>query len=101
MSSLWHHREFQKFWAGSAISDVGSQITALAIPLIGALTLNATPWQMGVLSAASSAPILLIGLFAGVWIDRMRRRPILIVADLARAVLLMLIPVASMMGVLR
>ena len=74
MSSLWRHREFVKFWAGSAISDVGSQVTALAVPLIAALTLDATPWQMGLLSAAGGAPILLVGLFAGVWVDRVRRR---------------------------
>jgi hypothetical protein len=45
MSSLWRHREFLKFWAGSAVSDVGSQVTALAVPLIAALTLDATPWE--------------------------------------------------------
>jgi hypothetical protein len=54
MSSLWRHREFVKFWAGSAISDVGSQVTALAVPLIAALTLGATPWQMGLISAGTS-----------------------------------------------
>ena len=59
--SLWRHREFLKFWAGSAISDVGSQVTVLAVPLIAALTLDATPWQMGLLAAAGSAPILLVG----------------------------------------
>jgi len=47
VSSLWRHREFRKFWAGAAISDVGSQVTLLAVPLIAALTLQATPWQMG------------------------------------------------------
>jgi MFS family permease len=101
VASLWRHREFQKFWAGSAISDVGSQITALAVPLIAALTLDATPWQMGLLSAAGSAPILLVGLFAGVWVDRVRRRPVLIAADLGRAALLLIIPLAAVSGVLR
>jgi len=81
MSSLWRHREFLKFWAGSAISDVGSQVTALAVPLIAALTLDATPWQMGLLSAAGGAPILLVGLFAGVWVDRVGRRPLMIATD--------------------
>ena len=99
-TGLWRHREFLKYWTASAISDVGSQITALALPLIGALTLAATPWQMGVLTAAGGAPILLVGLFAGVWVDRLRRRPVLIAADIGRALLLLAIPVASVLGML-
>ena len=101
MASLWRHREFLKFWAGSAISSVGSEVTALAVPLIAALTLEATPWQMGLLSAAGSAPILLVGLFAGVWVDRVRRRPVMIAADLGRAGLLLIIPLAAVTGALR
>lgn len=101
MSSLWHHREFLKFWAGAAISDVGSQVTLLAVPLIAALTLQATPWQMGLLSAAGGAPILLVGLFAGVWVDRVRRRPVMIATDVGRAALLLVIPLAAVAGVLR
>ncbi len=100
MSSLWRHREFLKFWAGAAISDVGSQVTLLAVPLIAALTLQATPWQMGLLAAAGGAPILLVGLFAGVWVDRVRRRPVMIATDLGRAALLLVIPVAAVAGVL-
>src|SRR5262249_3808402 len=100
-ASLWRHREFQKFWAGSAISDVGSQITTLAVPLIAALTLDATPWQMGLLAAAGSAPILLVGLLAGVWVDRVRRRPVMIAADLGSAGLLLIVPLAAAAGALR
>src|SRR5204863_8098676 len=99
-TGLWRHREFLKYWTASAVSDVGSQITALALPLIGALTLAATPWQMGLLGAAGGAPILLVGLFAGVWVDRLRRRPVLIAADVGRALLLLTIPLASMAGLL-
>jgi MFS family permease len=98
---LWRHPGFLKFWAASAISDVGSQVSALALPLIAALTLGATPWQMGLLSAAGSVPTLLVGLFAGVWVDRVRRRPLLITADLGRAALLLTIPLASVVGLLR
>jgi MFS family permease len=101
VASLWRHREFLKFWAGSAISDVGSQVTVLAVPLIAALTLEATPWQMGLLSAAGSAPILLVGLFAGVWVDRVRRRPVMIATDLGRSALLLIIPLAAVTGALR
>jgi MFS family permease len=98
---LWQHPSFLKFWAASAISDVGSQVSALALPLVAALMLGATPWQMGLLSAAGSLPTLLVGLFAGVWVDRVRRRPLLIAADLGRAAILLTIPLASVWGLLR
>jgi MFS family permease len=98
---LWRNREFVKLWAASAVSDVGSQITTLALPLMAAVTLGATAWQMGVLAASSSAPTLVVGLFAGVCVDRMRRRSVLIAADIGRAVFLSTIPVAAMFGVVR
>jgi MFS family permease len=101
LTGLYRNPEFLKYWTASAISDVGSQITALALPLIGALTLNATPWQMGVLTASGTVPIVFMGLFAGVWIDRVRRRPVLIATDIGRAALLSVIPLASVLGVLR
>jgi MFS family permease len=100
-TGLWRDREFLKYWTASAISDVGSQVTALALPLIGALTLRATPWQMGVLTASNAIPVVFLSLFAGVWIDRLRRRPVLIVTDIARALLLGIIPLAAVLGVLR
>lgn len=100
-AGLWRQPEFLKLWAASAISDVGSQITVVALPLIAALTLRATAWEMGLLSAAGSAPILLVGLLAGVWVDRLRRRPMLIAADVGRALLLLAIPLTSVIGALR
>jgi MFS family permease len=99
-TGLWRDREFLNFWAASAISDVGSQVSTLALPLIAALMLGATPWQMGLLAAAGAAPVLGVGLFAGVWVDRRRRRPVMIAADVARAVLLLAIPLASALGAL-
>ena len=100
-TGLWRDRDFVTYWAASAISDVGSQITALALPLIGAITLGASALEMGVLTAAGSAPIVIFGLFAGVLVDRLRRRPVLIATDLLRAALLLTIPLASLFGVLR
>jgi MFS family permease len=91
-TGLARQPEFLKLWAASAISDIGSQITVVALPLIAALTLRASAWEMGLLSAAGSAPIVLVGLLAGVWVDRVRRRPMLIAADAGRAVLLLAIP---------
>jgi MFS family permease len=98
---LWLNAGFVKLWAGQAISLFGSQITFLALPLTAILVLDATPIQVGILMAAEELPALLIGLFVGVWVDHTRRLPILIVADLGRAVLLAVVPVAAILGLLR
>jgi MFS family permease len=98
---LWQHAEFVKLWTGQTISRFGSEISQLAIPLAAALVLDASPAQMGLLSAFEFAPFLLLSLFAGVWVDRVRRRPVLIVADIGRAVILGSIPAAAVLGVLR
>jgi len=100
-ASLWRHRDFMRLWAAQTVSLFGSQVTTLALPLTAALTLRATPAQMGVLGAAQFAPFLLIGLFAGVWIDRRRRRPVMIAADVGRAVLFALIPALALLHALR
>ena len=94
---LWGDREFLKLWGGQAVSQMGSQISAQALPLAALLALGASPLQMGLLSGAGSAAILLFGLFAGAWADRLRRRPILILADLGRALVLATIPLAAAM----
>jgi MFS family permease len=100
-NGLWRDVSFMKLWVGQAISLFGSQITFLALPLTAVLVLDATPAQMGVLMALEALPSPLVGLFVGVWVDRYRRRPILIVADLGRAVLLGVVPVAALLGLLR
>jgi len=99
-SSLWHHADFMKLWAGQTISQIGSQISFLALPLVATMSLGASPLQMGVLTAASSLPSLLIGLHAGAVIDRHKRRPVLIASDIGRAALLGLVPVTWAMGIL-
>jgi len=98
---LWRHPEFMKLWAGQTISLFGSQVSQLAIPLAAVLVLDATPAQMGLLGAFEFAPFLLLSLFAGVWVDRMYRRPVLILADVGRTLLLGSIPVAGLLGALR
>lgn len=97
----WRHPEFRKLWAARTISLLGSQITVLALPLTAVLTLGASAAEMGVLTAVQFAPVLVVGLVAGVWVDRLRRRPLLIASDLGQAVLLGAIPVAAALGVLR
>jgi Na+/melibiose symporter-like transporter len=98
--SLWRDREFLKLWVGQAISQIGSRITRTALPFAAVLVLGAGPFEMGVLGGVSAAAILLFGLFAGAWADRLRRRPILIAADLGRAAALASIPIAAMRGAL-
>jgi MFS family permease len=99
--SLWRHRDFMRLWAGQTVSVFGSQVTELALPLAAVLTLHATAFQMGLLSAAGMAPWLAFALLVGVWIDRsLRRRWILVSADLGRAAILLSVPVAAAFHVL-
>lgn len=97
-TGLWKHADFRLLWAGQTVSLLGSQITALALPVAATLTLHATAFQMGILSVAGSLPTLLFGLFIGVGVDRFRRRSLLIGADLGRAALLGSIPLAALFG---
>ena len=99
LSGLWRNPDFLKLWAGQTVSVFGSLMGALQ--LIAILVLDATPFQISVLAAASVAPALVAGLSAGAWVDRWRRRPVLIRADLGRALLLASIPVAYALGWLR
>lgn len=98
--SLWSHRDFRLLWAGDTVSQFGSTIGRTVLPLLAVGALAATPFEMGVLSAASTAAFLLIGLPAGVWVDRLSRRPVMLVADLTRAALLLSVPVAWWLGAL-
>jgi MFS family permease len=93
---LLRQPEFMKLWAAQSISQLGDQITLLALPLVAVLTLDASAAQMGFLVAAELMPHLLFSLFAGVLIERVStRRRLMIVADLARAALLASIPLAA------
>ncbi|MGZ3676845.1 MAG: MFS transporter, partial [Ktedonobacterales bacterium] len=99
-ATLWRHPDFVKLWTGQTVSKFGSHVTGIALPLTAVLTLAATPAQMGVLAALGSLPVLLIGLPAGAWVDRLRRRPLLIAADVGRALLLLSIPTAVLLHAL-
>jgi MFS family permease len=98
--ALWRESEFMKLWAAQAVSAFGSRISRTALPVIAIVTLGASPDQLGVLAAATTAPALLVGLCAGGVVDRSRKRPILIGCDLARAALLLTIPIAAWFGLL-
>lgn len=99
-TGLWAHGDFLRLWAGDSISQFGNQISALAIPLIAVLTLHASPFAVGMLTAAGQAPSLLFSLIAGAWIDRFRRRPVLIGANLGSAATLALLPIAALFDAL-
>lgn len=99
-STLWQNKDFLKVWFGESISLIGSQITQFALPLLAALNFQADPFQVGLLSTVGYLPFLLFSLFAGVWIDRWPRRPVLIAANLANAALLASIPLAAAFNVL-
>jgi len=100
IASLWRNRDFLKLWSGQTVSMFGSLITRTALPFTAILVLKASPFQMSLLLAADLVPGFVMGLVAGVWVDRLRRRPIMIGADLGRAVLLVSIPVAASLGLL-
>lgn len=92
------HRHFALLWISQTVSNFGSHITAIGLPIAALLLLHATPAQMGLLAALGTLPGLFVGLFVGVWVDRLPRRPILIAADLGRALLLVLIPLIAALG---
>jgi len=98
---LSRNPEFLKLWSGQAISAFGSRITGVALPLAAVLVLHATPAQMGVLAALGLLPHLLFGLLAGVWVDRLPRRAIMVAADIGRGVVLGAVPVLGAFGLLR
>jgi MFS family permease len=93
-------REFLKFWLGQSVSLVGNQFTQLALPIAAAVTLHATALEMGVLGVMRFAPGLLVGLPAGVWLDRTRRKPVLVAAQALSAGALATIPAAAVLHVL-
>ena len=98
--TLWRNSDFVKLWIGQTVSELGSRITREGLPLAAVMVLHVSPWQMGVLSGLNGIAVLVFGLSAGVWGDRLRRRPILITTDLGRAAFLSAIPIAAAFHVL-
>ena len=99
--SLWRHRDFMLLWAGQSVSRLGDQFTGLALPYVAITVLQADPGQMGILVALGTFPFLLFGLIVGVWVDRHRRRPILIFGDLGRGAIVGSIALLVFGGLLR
>jgi len=99
-AGLWRHPDFVNLWAGSTISVFGTLVGRTALPFAAILTLDASPFEIALLAQADLIPGFLFGLVAGVWVDRLPRRPIMIAADIGRALLLGLIPLAAVLDVL-
>lgn len=93
--TLWRHRDFLHLWSAQAVSAFGSRITRTALPVIAVLLVTEDPIEIAILSALGVLPGIVVGLFAGGFIDRRPKRPILVAADLVRAVLVFSVPIAA------
>jgi MFS family permease len=97
---LWRNSDFLKLWGGETVSQFGNQISQLALPLTAVLALDASPAEMGVLNAAIYAPFLVLTLLVGVWVDRAKRRPIMLLSAVGRALVLAILPALHVLDVL-
>lgn len=97
---LWHHPDFVRLWAGETTSIFGSLIGGLALQFTAILWLGASPLEVSLLAGSRLVPGFVVGLAAGVWVDRLPRRPIMIAADIGRAAALATIPVAAVLDIL-
>jgi MFS family permease len=99
-AGLWRDGDFRRLWTGHTASQLGAQAGQVVLPLIAVVSLSADTRQVGALRAVEQAPILLLSLFVGAWVDRRRSRTVMILADLGRAVVSVAVPVAYVLGVL-
>ncbi|PZF63020.1 MFS transporter [Curtobacterium sp. MCBD17_013] len=99
-ATVWRNAPFLRLWSGESASAVGSELAVLAIPTLAVTVLAASTFEIGVLTALETVAFLVIGLPAGAWVDRMRKRRVMLAADLTRALLLATIPVAWLLGAL-
>jgi MFS family permease len=98
--TLWRHRDFMLLWGGQTVSLVGSEVSALAVPLTAALVLHASTFHVGLLASVGAVPSLVVPLFAGVVVDRSRKRHVMMVCDALRAVSLGSVVAAVSLGIL-
>ena len=100
MTLLAQHKDFRRLFVGNSVSLLGSSVTTVALPLAAVVYLHATPIEMGLLGAAAFLPHLLLGLPAGVWVDRLPYKRILVLTDLGQLLLIGSVPVAAALGTL-
>ncbi|MES1248897.1 MAG: MFS transporter [Actinomycetota bacterium] len=97
---IWHRGDFVRLWSAATVSNLGTQVSLLAIPFVAIKSLHATTLEVAALGAAGSAPLLLFGLPAGAWVDRLRKRPVMLAGDLGCCLALGSIPIARAAGAL-
>lgn len=97
---LWCHMDFMRLWTSQTIGAFGRQITAFALPTAAILLLSAGSFEIGILNALEDLAFPLLGLFVGVWADRWRRRPMMVVASLGRMIVVASVPLAFLLGAL-
>ncbi|MGH3234541.1 MAG: MFS transporter, partial [Streptosporangiaceae bacterium] len=95
---LWHHAGFRRLWIGETVSQFGTEISQLALPLVAILVVHASTFQVGLLTALQTVAFAVISLPVGAWVERMRFRSVLVVNDLIRALALGSIPLAAALG---
>ena len=95
---LWRHRDFLSLWGAETISQFGTQVSLLALPLVAILVLEESAFKIAALTSVEFLPFLLFTLPAGVWVDRLRRKPILVLGNVGRAVALMSVPIVYWVG---
>ena len=98
--ALWAHLGFRRLWIGETVSQFGTMVSQLALPLVAILILHASTFEVGLLTALETAAFAVITLPAGAWVERMRFRSVLIVNDVIRAVALASLPLAQLLGIL-
>ncbi len=99
-TGLWRQETFLKLWASQTLTHAGFQMQYLAVPLVAALLLDATPLQMGILASFGGAPAIVVGVFAGIWIDRRSKRAVLIGAAWGNALAFLVIAISAWLGFL-
>src|SRR5271169_1989756 len=98
--TLWRHRNFLLLWSGQTVSEMGSAVTQLALPLTAVVVLGASTFQVGLLTSAATAAFALIALPAGALVDRRAKRRLMIWCDVARMLIIGSVPLAAAFGVL-
>jgi MFS family permease len=99
-AGLWRHGDFMRLWTAQTISQFGTQVTLLALPIAAIVVLDASAFEVALLTALEWTPWLLFSLPVGAWVDRVRRRPVLVAADFGRALVLVSVPLAYAVDVL-
>ena len=98
--NLWRHRDFTRFWFSDTVSQFGSQFSGFALPVLAVLSFNATPLDIGIITALAIIPYPVLGLFVGVWADRFRKRRIMVVCNFGRMLTLASVPIGYVLGTL-